>query len=268
MTRRRRTTAACRRIRDTYRRIWRTYRAWAPSLFTLALIVFLPLGLLDAVTVNVDVGALDLTSGIKVTAIVLAVGAITMTGLLGEMFFSGAIAISLTHPHGEEPPSLRAIAGRVKYGRLIVVDLAFVAIVAVGGSIAFIPGLLAFVFFGLAGPVVEIEERRPHRALLRSFQLVRGHFWLVFWVLVPIEVVGDAVGSGLAGLVHSLFGDAFVATWLAEALSNIALSPIFAVAAVLLTVNLIAARDGVAPPLHHEPVAAQPSLNPSRGSPA
>lgn len=245
-----------RQILATYGRIWRTYRAWASSLFALALIVFLPLGLLDAVAANADIGALDLTSGIKVTAIVLAVGAITLTGLLGEIFFSGAIAISLTHPHGEEPPSLREIAGRVKYGRLILVDLAFVVTVAAGLLIGVIPGFLVFVFLGLAGPVVEIEERSAHRALLRSTQLVRGNFWLVFWVLVPIEIAGDAIGGGLAGLVHNLFGDTFVATWLAEALSNVVLSPVFAVAAVLLTVNLIAGRDGVAPPLHHEPVPA------------
>lgn len=245
-----------RQILTTYGRIWHTYRAWASSLLVLALVVFVPLGLLDAITANVDVGALDLTNGIKVAAIALAVGAITMTGLLGEIFFSGAIAISLTHPHGEQPPSLREIARQVKYGRLILVDLAFVAIVATGLLIGVIPGLLAFVFLGLAGPVVEIEERSAHRALLRSMQLVRGNFWLVFWVLVPIEIVGDAIGGGLAKLVHVLFGDTFVATWLAEALSNVALSPVFAVAAVLLTVNLISDRDGAAPPLHHEPVPA------------
>jgi hypothetical protein len=245
-----------RRIAATYGRIWRTYRSWAPSIFVLALIVFLPLGLLDALAFHVEVDSLDLDSGIKVTAILLAAGAVAMTGLLGEIFFSGAIAISLTHPHGEEPPSLREIAGRVKYGRLIVVDLAFVAIVAVGLVIGIVPGVLVFVFLGLSGPVVEIEERSPHRALLRSFQLVRGSFWLVFWVLVPIEIVGDAIGSGLAGLVHGLLGDTFLATWLAESVSNIALSPVFAVAAVLLTVDLIAAKDGVGPPLHSEPVPA------------
>lgn len=245
-----------RRIAATYGRIWRTYRSWAPSILVLALVVFLPLGLLDAFAAHVDLDALDLWNGVKVAAVALAVGAIAMTGLLGEIFFSGAIAISLTHPHGEEPPSPREIAGRIKYGRLIVVDLAFVAIVAVGLLLGFIPGLLVFVFLGLAGPVVEIEESSAHRALMRSFQLVRGNFWLVFWVLVPIEIAGDAIGNGLAGLVHHLFGDTFLATWLAEAASNIALSPVFAVAAVLLTVDLIAAKDGVSPPLHTEPVPA------------
>ncbi|MGN6216414.1 MAG: hypothetical protein ACTHN7_05590 [Solirubrobacterales bacterium] len=245
-----------RQIAATYGRIWRTYRGWAPSILTLAVIVFIPLGLLDALALEVDVDSLDLTNGIKITAFLLAVGAVTMTGLLGEVFFSGAIAISLTHPHGEKPPSLREIAARVKYGRLILVDLLFVLIVALAGSIAFLPGLLAFVFFGLAGPAVEIEERGALGALRRSFQLVRGHFWFVFWVLVPIEVVGDALGGGLAHLVHDLLGDTLLATWLAEASANIVLSPVFAIGAVLLTVELIAAKDGVAPPLHAAPASA------------
>ncbi|HEU4598842.1 MAG TPA: hypothetical protein VFS26_03785 [Solirubrobacterales bacterium] len=244
------------RVVGTYVRIWRTYRGWAPSLLALGLVVFIPLGLLDAIPATVDVESFDLDSGVKVATIALAVGAITMTGLLGEIFFSGAIAISLTHPHGERPPSLREIAARVKYGRLIVVDLAFVFIVAIGLLVGVVPGILAFVFLSLAGPAVEIEERSAWGALARSFQLVRGSFWLVFWVVVPIEIVGDAIGSGLARLVHGLLGDTFFATWLAESASNVVLSPFFAVAAVLLTVDLIAVRDGTAPPLHHEPVTA------------
>jgi hypothetical protein len=244
------------RLAGTYARIWRTYRGWAPSLLIFAAVVFLPLGLLDALSLQVNVDSLDITSGIKVAALALAVGAVTMTGLLGEIFFSGAIAISLTHPHGRQPPKLREIARRIKYRRLVVVDLAFVAIVAVGLLIGFLPGVLAFVFLGLSGPIVEIEERSAAAALRRSFHLVRGSFWLVFWVLVPIEVVGDAIGGGLANLVHHQFGDTFLAAWLAEAVSNIALSPIFAVAAVLLTVDLIAAKEGDAPPLHSTPVPA------------
>jgi len=245
-----------RRLADTYARIWHTYRSWAPSLLVLAAVVFLPLGLLDALSLQVDVDALDLTSGIKVAALMLAVGAVTMTGLLGEIFFSGAIAISLTHPHGEQPPKLREIARRIKYGRLVVVDVAFVAFVAVGLLVGVVPGILAFVFLGLAGPIVEIEERSAAAALRRSFQLVRGSFWLVFWVLAPIEIVGDAIGGGLASFVHHELGDTFVATWLAEAVANMALSPIFAVAAVLLTVDLIAAMEGSAPPVHSAPVPA------------
>jgi hypothetical protein len=101
--------------------------------------------------------------------------------------------------------------------------------------------------------VVEIEERTAREALARSMRLVRGNFWLVLWVLLPIQVAGDAIGHILAGLVHGLLGHTFLATWLAEAAADIALSPIFAVAAVLLTIELIGRREGVAPPLHSAP---------------
>ncbi|HEX2392927.1 MAG TPA: hypothetical protein VHI77_08415 [Solirubrobacterales bacterium] len=245
-----------RRIAEVYRRIWRTYLAWSPGILVLALIVFVPLGLLDALSFHLDLESLDLSSGIKVGAAALALGAIAMTGLLGEVFFSGAIAISLTHPHGEGSPSVREIAGRIKYGRLILLDVALVAIVGAGLLLALLPGIIAFVFLALAGPAVEIEERSVLGALRRSVKLVRGDFWLVFWVLIPVEIAGDAIGEGLAGLVHRILGHTFLATWLAESLSNVALSPVFAVASVLLTVDLIAARDGTAPPLHSAPAPA------------
>lgn len=245
-----------RRLAATYRQIWRTYWGWAPSILLLAVVVFVPLGLLNALTMDIELDSLDLTNGIKLAAFALAVGVVTTTGLIGEVFFSGAIAISLTHSHGENPPGLREIARRLNYGRLIAVDLIFVAIVAAGLVLGVVPGVLAYVWLGLAGPLVELEDCSVRGALRRSLQLVRGGFWLVFWVLVPIEIVGDAIGHGLAAIVHDLFGHTFVATWLAEALSDAALSPIFAVAAVLLTVDRMATREGSAPPLHSAPAPA------------
>lgn len=245
-----------RRVAATYGRIWRTYRGWAPSILLLAAIVFIPLGLLNSLTLNVELDSLDITNGIKLAALALAVGAVTLTGLLGEVFFSGAIAVSLTHPHGEDPPPLREIARRLNYGRLIAVDLIFVAIVAVGLLLGLLPGIVAFAWLGLAGPVVELEDRSAAGALRRSMQLVRGNFWLVFLVLAPIEIVGDAIGGGLAALVHELLGHTFLATWLAESLADAALSPVFAVAAVLLTVELMREKDGEAPPVHLTPVPA------------
>ncbi len=245
-----------RRVLSTYAQIWRTYRGWASSILLLAVVVFVPLGLLNSLTMDVELDSLDVTSGLKLAAFALAVGVVTTTGLLGEVFFSGAIAVSLTHPHGEKPPPLREIARRLRYGRLIAVDLAFVAIVALGLLLGGLPGLLAFVWLGLAGPVVELEERTAPAALRRSLQLVRGDFWLVFWVLVPIELAGDAIGGGLAALVHAAFGHDFVATWLAEAVADATLAPVFAIAAVLLTVREIGVKDGAAPPLRLTPVPA------------
>lgn len=242
-----------RRLVSLYARIGRTYWSWAPNLLLLGAIVFIPLGLLDALAITVDVDSLDITDGVKVAALVVAVGALTATSLLGEVFYSGAVAVSLTNPDHERAPALREIATRLKYGRLIAVDLVYVLVVAVGLLLLFVPGALAFVWFGLAGPIVEIEDRTVRGALRRSWQLVRGNFWLVFGVLVPVEIVGDTVGEAIGELVHALLGHSLPASWLAESLANIVFAPIFAVAAVLLTVELIRDKDGVGPRLNSAP---------------
>lgn len=244
-----------RRVGSLYARIARTYWSWAPSLLLLAVVVFLPLGLIDALTTTLDVDSLDL-SGVEIAALVAAVSALTATSLIGEVFYSGAIAISLTHPEDERPPPLREVARRVDYRRLIAVDLLYVLIVVAGMLLFFLPGVAAFVYLGLAGPVVEIERRTVRGALARSWQLVRGRFWTVFAVFVPIELIGDSLGEWAGHLVHGLLGDTFLATWLAESVANFLFSPLFAVAAVLLTLDLISEKDGSAPRLNPRPEPA------------
>jgi hypothetical protein len=236
-----------------YARIVRIYLRWARSLLPLAVIVFVPVGLVHAIPVHTDVSALDLDDGLKVFAVAMALLALTATGLLGEVFYAGAVAISLTHPHDGRPPSLREIASMVNYGRLIAIDLVYGLLVAVGLLALVVPGVLAFVYLGLAAPVVEIEQRGVRAALARSARLVHARFWLVLAVLVPIEIAGDGLTDLATRLAHGLIGESLLAEWLVDTLSNIALTPFYAVAAVLLTIDLIAERDGSGPRLHSSP---------------
>ncbi len=245
-----------RRLLSIYARIGRTLVSNAPSLLLLATVVFVPLGLLDALTADVDVDSLDLTSLVRIAAALGAAALLTMTSLLGEVFYSGAVAVSLTHPEHEKAPPLARVARELDYRRLILVDLVYVAFVVIGLLLAVIPGILVFVWFGLSGPVVEIEKRSVRGALTRSLQLVRGNFWLVFLVLAPVELVGDGVAELVAGLVHDGLGHSFLATWLAESAANIVFTPVFAVAAVLLTLELIADKDGDDRPLRPAPEPA------------
>jgi hypothetical protein len=242
------------RLFSLYLRIWRTYFSWAGSLLLLATAIFVPLGLVHAIPVHLEVGSLDLGSGLKIFAISLALLALTGIGLLGEVLYTGAVTILLTHPgEDHEPPSLRRIAGEIDYPRLIAIDVIYVVLVALGLTLVLLPGVLVFVYLGLAAPVVEMEGRTVRGALARSFRLVRGHFWLVFAVLVPIELATDAVTELATAAAHSLLGNSLPAEWLADTGSNIILTPFYAVAAVLLTIDLIAAKDGSAPRLHSTP---------------
>lgn len=240
---------------STYRRIVRTYFAWARTLLPLAFWVFVPLGLIHAIPVHVEATSFDFDNGIAVVGAGLALLLLVTTGLLGEIFYTGAVAIALTHPRDGDgrPPALREVARMIDYRALIVVDLIFGVLVAVGVVAFVVPGVLAFVYLGLAAPVVEIEHQGVRAALLRSVRLVRGHFWLVLAVLVPIEIVSDTTTGLATHLTHSLLGDSLVAGWLTDTATNILLTPFYAVAAVLLAIELIAAREGASPRLHSSP---------------
>ncbi|HYC80644.1 MAG TPA: hypothetical protein VEB65_02580 [Solirubrobacterales bacterium] len=243
----RRLGALAGRVGGTYAGIARIYRDWWGAILLLGIVVFVPLGLIDAAANQIDVESLNLDSGIKVFALVTAAGLVTTTGLLGEVFFAGAISLSLTHPEGDRPPPLSHLARRIKYWRLIRLDIAYVVIVAVGLILLVVPGVAAFVLLGLSGPAVELEHRTVRGALARSYRLVRSDFWLVFWVLVPIEIAGDVLGDVAERQAHHLLGESFFSTWLSESVTNILLSPVFAIAAVLLATRLIAALEGSGP---------------------
>jgi hypothetical protein len=237
-----------------YARIGRTYLRWAPTLILLAAVVFVPLGLIHAITIEAEIGSLDFDGGLKILAAVGAVLALAATGLIGEVFYTGAVAISLTHPREGRPPSLREVAGMINYGPLIAIDLIYGALVAIGLVFFFIPGILAFVWLGLAAPVVEIEHRGIREAFARSARLVRGKFFVVAAVLIPTEIAGDGLTGLATNLTHNIVGSEFICDWMADVLSNIAFTPFYAVAAVLLTVDLIREKDGGGVELRSKPI--------------
>lgn len=236
---------------SVYARIGQTYWRWAPSLLILAVVVFIPLGLIHALTIEADIGSFDLGNGLALLAVAGAVIALAATGLVGEVFYTGAVSILLTHPRDGRPPSLREIAGMVKYGPLIAIDLLYGLMVAVGLVLIF-PGILIFVWLGLSAPVIEIEHRGIRAAFRRSIELVRHKFWIVALVLIPIEITGDALANLASEMTHGLFGSELLCEWVADILANVVFTPFYAVAAVLLTVDLIREKGGGAE-LHSKP---------------
>jgi uncharacterized protein UPF0259 len=237
-----------------YARIGRTYWRWAPSLLVLAVVVFVPLGLVHALTLEADPNALDFGDSVVLVAILGALFVLALTGLVGEVFYTGAVSILLTHPHDGRPPSLREIAGMIKYRPLIAVDLLYGLMVAIGLVLFFFPGIFVFVWLGLSAPVVEIEHRGVRDAFRRSIELVRHKFWIVALVLIPIELLGDALTDLATAATHGLFGSELICEWLADILANVAFTPFYAVAAVLLTVDLIREKGGEIE-LHSKPAS-------------
>lgn len=242
--------------RSTYAEVGRTYLRWAPFFLMLATIVFVPVGLIHALTIELEVGSFDLDGFVEVSATALALFALVITGLLGEVFYAGAVAFSLVHAHHGKPPSLAEVAKTIDYGRLIVIDLVYGALVTAGLVLLIVPGVAAFVWLSLAAPVVEIERRGVQAAFTRSVRLIRRRFWVVLAVLGPIELLGDGLTNLLIAFAEDLFGETLLSAWFADVLSNLAFTPFYAVAAVLLTLGLIAEKDGRDPRLHSDGLSA------------
>jgi len=238
-----------------YRRIVQTYVSWGRSLILLAAVVFVPLGLLDAIPLSVSIDSFSLGSGALALALIVAALALLGTSLVGEVFYSGAVAVSLTHGEEGRPPTLREISRHLDYRSLIAVDVLYTALVVAGFALFVLPGILLYILLALAGPVVELEQHGVRAAFARSMRLVRGHFWLVLAVLAPIELLSEGVGALAELLAHDLLGSSLWSDWLSESLSNVVATPFVAVALVLLTVELIAARDGRGPRLHSAPAS-------------
>jgi hypothetical protein len=208
-------------------------------------VIFVPLGLVDALADRVhEIRAESPSEAFDLTTVALIAGVVAQaaTTLLGEVFYAGAVGLAMRQGERSPPPRIREVARRLSYGRLIAVDILFGLGTAIGLVLLIVPGIVFFGWFALAGPIVEIEERGVRAAFARSRALVRGSFRTVVLVLIPILLASELLAAGLLQLPHLLIHNGLFSDWLGEALSNILLSPLYAVAAVLMTLELSARK--------------------------
>jgi hypothetical protein len=229
------------RARDIYVRTARTYWRQGGYLLLLGIAVFVPLGLLDGVADRIQEIRVENFSGftdLGTYALLAAIVVQAVTSLLGEIFYSGAVAIALARGEESEPPALLTIARHLSYGRLILVDLIVAAGTAIGLLALIVPGLVFLTWFSLAGPIIELEGTPVRAALKRSRQLVRGHFWAVFAVVLPVSIVSEVLSTTSLDWFHELIHNPVLSDWAGEAVTGILLSPLYAVAVVLMTLEL------------------------------
>ncbi len=227
--------------RDIYVRTARTYRRRGGYLLFLGLAVFVPLGLLDGVADRIQDVRIENLGGFNdlgTYALLAAIVVQAVTNLIGEIFYSGAVAIALARGEESEPPPLRTIARNLSYGRLIVVVLIVAAGTALGLLLLVVPGLIFLTWFALAGPIIELERTGVRAALKRSRQLVRGHFWAVLLVVLPISIGSEVLSTASLNWFHELIHSHILSDWAGEAVTGVLLSPFYAVAVVLMTLQL------------------------------
>lgn len=116
------------------------------------------------------------------------------------------------------------------------------------GLLAFIiPGLVLLTWWAVAAPVVVCEVRTPFEALGRSRELVRGHGWRVFSVLVVTVLLILIVQVTIISVASAISrGDAMFAV--SNLVASILTAPIFALASATLYLELLRTRGEPLPP--------------------
>ena len=213
--------------------VGRSYRRHSRWLIVWALVIFVPLGLVDALLAPVsDVGAGVGTLGLIGAAAAALAG--VLVSLLGEVFYTAVVSATVIKPGGSQEFDFRETFRELRVRRLVAADLLYAVLVGIGFVLLVVPGLVMLTWFALVAPAVEIEGRTALDGLRRSRELVRRRFWLVFAILVPLVFASDflsevAFSGALSALGHSFAGD-----WVGSVLAELVTAPVFALFVVVL----------------------------------
>jgi len=110
-----------------------------------------------------------------------------------------------------------------------------------------IPGLWVLTQWSVAAPAVVIERLHAVDALRRSRQLVEGHGWQVFGVIVVTVLLIFIVDIVLVSLASAI-SKSNAAIAVANLIGGVLMAPVFALASAVLYLSLRHLRGEPAPP--------------------
>ena len=219
--------------------IWGLIRVRWPILVAAGVVIFIPVGLLEALDDSlqefITEAELDAIALIEVVSAAFLLGA---GALLGDVLYAGIVAAVVVAEREGGDRRLRDVLRHLPVLRLVGADLLLGFVVVVGLVLLVVPAFVWLTWFALIAPVIKVERPSVRAAFRRSRELVRGHFWLVFCLVIPI-VVGSEILAGfiLSGAIW-VIGDGFFGDWVGGVLSNVLTAPLFALAVVVLYFEL------------------------------
>lgn len=230
------------RIHILFREVWRDYRQLFPLLMAAALIVYVPITLVDAVTGTLSTVD-DRAGTFEIIQAVLAGVVGALFSLLGAVVYAAIVSVLVHRNHGIHEHPLADALRALPYGRLIGADLVYSLMVAAALLLLIVPGLVLMTWYALIAPAIEIEDLGIRDALRRSHELVRPHFWKMLLVVVPLmfgsNLISDLAWSGATGAL----GEGLVGDWLGNLVAELITAPFLGLFLVLAFLGLRAAAE-------------------------
>jgi hypothetical protein len=224
----------------TLRRIGEVYVEQARFLLPVAIVLFVPLGLIEAWAEHAfEIEAEDLNAA-EVAGLIGAVVAQVATSSLGEVFYAGVVMSAVSESmEGHRRPPIKRLLRTLPYGGLIVVDILFSLGLAFGVVLLVVPGLIFFARYVLAAPLLELEHAGVRAAFRRSRELARGHKLGLLLLLGGLWLATDLISSLLGEGGASTLGESLTADWAIATLIELLITPVWAVAVCVVTWRLL-----------------------------
>jgi MFS family permease len=233
-------------------RTFETYRDQFTLLVPAALLIFLPVAVLNAVTFNAG----------GVLALLLAIA----IGVIATYWFQGMVVEAVRDIlDGRRDHTVGSLFSSVApvIGPLIGAGLLAGIATAIGFILLIVPGLFLLTIWAVLAPVIVVERPGVLPAFGRSQALVKGHGWQVFGVIAVLFLITVAATAVVQAILVGI-SDSFIGYFFSEIVVRVLVSPLSAIAAAVMFFEL-KARHGE-PVL--EPRAPAPAPPPATAPPA
>jgi hypothetical protein len=210
-----------------FERIFEIYREQFTLLIPAALVLFLPVAILN--------GLLQTSGGVLVAL------ASTAIALIATYWYQGMVVEAVVDIlDGRRDHTVGSLFSSASpfLGRLIGAGLLATLIIIIGFILIIVPGLIALTLLAVVAPAVVIDRLGVTDALRRSRALVSDNAWRVFGVIVVLFLITAVISGVLSAIGGSISDDSFVGFALADLIARVLLSPLSAIAATVMYVEL------------------------------
>ena len=244
-------------IGGTLSKIFQTYQHQAAVLLPGALIVFLPVAIINALIRNNGSG------------IIFSVLAILIQLVATYLFQGMVVQLVRDIQDGRRDSSMGQLfeSAVPVLGALILAGILAGIGITIGFILLIIPGLFLLTIWALIAPSIVVERTGVGGAFSRSRELVRNNGWQVFAVLVILFVIQLVVTliltTLIVGISHSVIGAAA-----AQLIAYVLIAPLSALAAATMYFELRRIKEAAPAPGAVGAAPAAPAAAGGTGAPA
>lgn len=220
-------------VARVFERIFQIYKDQFTLLIPAALVVFVPVAIISGLIYAGDVGVL----GALLVAALATIATYWFQGMVVEAA-EDILDGRRDHTVGSLLRSVTPVLGA-----LIVVGILAGIAIGIGLLLLIVPGLFLLTIWAVLAPVVVLEKKSAFEAFGRSRELVKGHGWQVFGVIVVLFLLQFIVSAVIQAIANGV-SDSFAAFAVSDLIVRLLVAPLSALAAAVLYFELRGRKEG------------------------